>query len=682
MNVFSSTSEHVTKLLSDKAAPVYLILLLFITGISLSFLTILTFSSNVTPQHLLSVYFLMTTSVILVTNNVLGRTGVQASLISSAVSVSIICLLYLKKGLFGNGFEKLISTSQMAVYVLIIHIIMSVYALYLLENVYRYALTYQRRIGRLIFLGLLCIILFQAVISTKWLLYGWIPHTWLSSFGLLNALFLGLIMLGILKYRIIEERVKVTRGAVYSSFSLLIAGAFFTAAGISMLALQALGFQASRFDIQILLVSSVLTAIVVSGSARMRRRLKKFLNRRLFEAKYDYRSQFFELHRMSFQSEEGISVFEEILEHLRLTMAAEHAYLFLTDEKECDYVLLSPKERNLPASLTISAQSSLVKELKQKGEYFGTLQSKSLQDSQESQLHTLHITDVAPIFHSGRLLAFLGIRRDGAKPIDTEDTALIEVYCTTIADLLFKRQLQKTMLEQKQFESFSHMASFIAHDVKNQVSTLKLLLRNAEVNISNPEFQKSLLISLKHCTRNLDSLIQKLQQPPQKDRLRISNIQLGPILLRIINETGLKTDSALKLYTQIDETASTMADQEAVYYSAKNLIMNALEALKEQDGMISIRVQKAENAEEWLQHKMLLGKHLLHKHSAIIAVEDNGCGMDENFVKNKLFQPFSTTKDKGVGIGLYQCKTLIEQMGGKIVCHSELAKGSVFCIIL
>nr|MDQ3000764.1 HAMP domain-containing histidine kinase [Fibrobacterota bacterium] len=68
--------------------------------------------------------------------------------------------------------------------------------------------------------------------------------------------------------------------------------------------------------------------------------------------------------------------------------------------------------------------------------------------------------------------------------------------------------------------------------------------------------------------------------------------------------------------------------------------------------------------------------------AAYVLVEDTGAGMDREFVRRRLFQPFATTKEKGVGIGLYQSKTLVEKMGGRILCHSELGKGTEFCILL
>ncbi|MFP4242892.1 MAG: ATP-binding protein [Chitinispirillaceae bacterium] len=652
--------------------------------------------NQVLPRILIFLYIFVTICIVMISAVILaGKNSVRGfpyldrfgAVIIGIASAAVLIFVFRHDILFFINGPKLVSTSQFSVFILIIHIITAVYALYLLENIYRYALSYQRRIGRLIFLGLLIIIGYQLILSSRWLLYGWLPVAWMNSFGIVNAICLGLVLLGIVKYRIADERVKVTRGAVYSSFSLLFAGAFFTAVGISMLILRHMGITLDSYDLRVLGISLSITLVIIGGSARMRRRVKKFINRRIYKAEHDYRSQFYELHRMSMQTEEEGHVFEEILEHLRAALNAEHAYLFLSDEHHDSYILQKPKERNLPEELKLKHKSALIEMLHEKGDYFGVLRTNSLPagcvaSDRPDDFDTLFITDVAPVFHGGELLAILGMRRDSSIPMKTEDIALVEVYATTIGDLLFKQRILKERLEQKQFESFSHMASFIAHDVKNQVSTLKLLLRNAEKNISNPEFQKSLLVSLRHCSDNLSSLVQKLQQPPRKDRLKLSTSALTPIITRVIEETGLERMEDLTLNTRIDENVSAVVDKQAIYYTVKNLVVNALESMNGADKSLTLRLARIENAQRWLEANFLSRKELFSKHSVLISVEDSGCGMDENFLKTRLFHPFSTTKDKGVGIGLYQCKTLVEQMGGKIICRSEVAKGSVFCIIL
>jgi hypothetical protein len=52
--------------------------------------------------------------------------------------------------------------------------------------------------------------------------------------------------------------------------------------------------------------------------------------------------------------------------------------------------------------------------------------------------------------------------------------------------------------------------------------------------------------------------------------------------------------------------------------------------------------------------------------------------MSREFIEKSLFQPFNTTKTEGFGIGLFQCKTVIEEHGGKIEVNSEKGKGTIF----
>ena len=67
---------------------------------------------------------------------------------------------------------------------------------------------------------------------------------------------------------------------------------------------------------------------------------------------------------------------------------------------------------------------------------------------------------------------------------------------------------------------------------------------------------------------------------------------------------------------------------------------------------------------------------------AYFSVSDTGCGMTKDFIENQLFKPFRTTKAKGLGIGLYQCKQIVEAHSGMFEVRSEAGKGSVFTVYL
>ena len=63
-------------------------------------------------------------------------------------------------------------------------------------------------------------------------------------------------------------------------------------------------------------------------------------------------------------------------------------------------------------------------------------------------------------------------------------------------------------------------------------------------------------------------------------------------------------------------------------------------------------------------------------------ISDNGIGMSKEFIEKSLFQPFKTTKKGSFGIGLYQCKAVIEAHNGKIKVDSEEGKGTIFTVRL
>ena len=93
-----------------------------------------------------------------------------------------------------------------------------------------------------------------------------------------------------------------------------------------------------------------------------------------------------------------------------------------------------------------------------------------------------------------------------------------------------------------------------------------------------------------------------------------------------------------------------------------NLILNADEATGD-DGQIAV---SSSLQDRW----------------AAISVIDQGCGMSREFIRTSLFQPFKTTKKKGLGVGLYQSKAIVEAHGGRIEVESEEGRGTTFRVLL
>ena len=70
------------------------------------------------------------------------------------------------------------------------------------------------------------------------------------------------------------------------------------------------------------------------------------------------------------------------------------------------------------------------------------------------------------------------------------------------------------------------------------------------------------------------------------------------------------------------------------------------------------------------------------RHGVAIAIADKGAGMDADFIRNRLFQPFASTKDGGFGVGAFEAKSLITAMGGRLTVESRPGEGAKFTIHL
>jgi signal transduction histidine kinase len=105
-----------------------------------------------------------------------------------------------------------------------------------------------------------------------------------------------------------------------------------------------------------------------------------------------------------------------------------------------------------------------------------------------------------------------------------------------------------------------------------------------------------------------------------------------------------------------------VADREQLHSVLTNLLLNARDAVGAR-GQIRVETDRRDSL-------------------AVLSVADNGCGMSPEFVNDSLFRPFHTTKKKGVGIGMFQSKMIVEAHHGNIQVESEPGKGSIFRVIL
>jgi len=258
-------------------------------------------------------------------------------------------------------------------------------------------------------------------------------------------------------------------------------------------------------------------------------------------------------------------------------------------------------------------------------------------------------------------LGFLSLSpRVTQEPFTTEDFALLKTIADQAAAYLLNLKLSEELLRAREMETFQALSAFFIHDLKNLASRLSLAMQNLPVHFDNPAFRQDLLRGISQSVSEMNSLVSQLSPLSSGLELRRTETNLNAL----ISSTLGSLDGSLKsnLVQGLQPVPPLRIDVEQIQKVLVNLVLNAAEASPDRG---EIRVSTAERG-GWV----------------VLTVSDAGRGMSKQFIARSLFKPFQTTKPKGLGIGLFHSKKIVEAHRGRIEVESEEGKGSTFRVLL
>jgi signal transduction histidine kinase len=221
--------------------------------------------------------------------------------------------------------------------------------------------------------------------------------------------------------------------------------------------------------------------------------------------------------------------------------------------------------------------------------------------------------------------------------------------------------------ETRQFESFMRVSAMLTHDLKNAIEGLSLTVGNMERHFDNPQFRADALKGLTSATDKLKALVARLSRPLTSlsgEHRRPTNIDLIPIIQRVLAMTAEPSRGKHSIVTRLPLSLHALADPVRVEEVIENLVLNALEAMTDRGGTLTIEAGQTDNG------------------NPTFSVSDTGRGMSRSFIDTHLFRPFSTTKKTGIGLGLYTCREVIKASGGTIEVDSVEGAGTTFRVVL
>jgi putative PEP-CTERM system histidine kinase len=463
-------------------------------------------------------------------------------------------------------------------------------------------------------------------------------------------------------------RIKLSRSASFQSLSILAICAYFALMVVLSTALRDSAHDWLNIVTVAMLALMTVAAMVVIPSARARGWIQSLLARHLFEHRYDYRSEWLRFSETLGHSDAGsaplneriIKAFADIFEAERgLLLTADEAVLSVS--ASLDWASPFPAADRLGDSARFwngMEASARILELDALRDGYAKAGDKAV-GAPAWLVEDPSLWIAIPLIHEGRMVGLVVLAAPAhRRPLDWEDFDLLKTAGRQAASSLADALGQEALATAQRFEEFNRRFAFILHDIKNLVSQMSLLARNAERHADNPEFRADMVATLQSSANRMTDLVTRLDP---KGAPRVDAVEGQPLRALITDAIAASRGDR---EVELSGDCGTWAEVDAVALDKvlRNLIQNALEASPLVEP-VHVRVSRSGD-------------------QVSIAIIDQGCGMDSDFVRNRLFQPFASTKSNGFGIGAFEARSLVTAMGGRLVVDSKPGRGTSFTILL
>ena len=548
----------------------------------------------------------------------------------------------------------------------------SVLILFNLEQTIRSSVGRVRWQIKFMALGVGCLFALKIYLTSQAVLFSRLD----TGFGPVSALALLaanlLFTLSILRGRALTMDVYLSGAAIRNSLTIVLAGIYLLLVGV--LAHFARYFSvSSSLPLDAFIVFLALTALgVLLLSNRLRRRLRLFVSAHFRRPIYDYRAVWMDATRRT----------ASIVNPAELSAAVCKMVSESLDILSVSVWFADDAQRRLTLGGSTALYGTRAREMAQAGkgarEFLEFLREHpgfiDLQDHKlawpreimaagEEFFREHRMRYAIGLQARGEMLGVMTLNDDRVGEIRTlsaEDITLVETLAAQLASSLLNLKLTDRLRHAKEVETFQTVSTFFVHDLKNLASRLSLTMQNLPGNFDNPEFRADALRMISRSVSDIDDMCTRLSLLRGKLELKLDPCDLTQLVAQTLE--SFKTHLKAELRQELHPLPSVRMDAGQIHKVLTNLVLNANEAVNG-NGMIQVFTVQEGN-------------------TVGFAVRDNGCGMSEEFIATSLFKPFQTTKKKGLGIGLFHSRLIVEAHHGVLEVTSSEGAGTEFRVLL
>jgi len=543
------------------------------------------------------------------------------------------------------------------------HLGFAVAGLTLIEQLFRNTRPEKRWAVKYLYFGIGLLFTYDFFLYADALLFKQIDRDFWLARGFISAFAAPMVAIAAARNPSWSVRVFVSRRVIFHATILI-------AAAIYLLVMSAVGYYIKYYGgswgraAQVIFIFSAMAVLVaLLFSVHLRSRLRVFVSKHFFNYKYDYRDEWLRfIHTLSEGDlddriqERGVKAIADIVD-------SGGGTLWLRDDSS--FYRASAQWQSSLNDTVLTGDSSLIRFLDER-DWVIDLQeyalSPGLYDKLNISTGILSHEDgwlIIPINFHSNLLGFILLTKPRApRTINWEDRDLLKTAAQQVGSYLTLIQTTRALLEANQFEAFNRLSAFVVHDLKNLIAQLELVVKNAERHKHNPAFMDDAVKTIGNAVNKMSKLLAQLRK---------GRFEKGDNKQFFVEEAVAQAVNELYHYQpkpklQIKSNyLRLVADKDRFTAVIVHLIKNAQEATNPQ-GSINVTVDQREG-------------------EAVIEIEDSGAGMDEDFIKNKLFRPFETTKgNAGMGIGVYETREYIKSLNGSMSVESQRDVGTRFTL--
>ena len=544
------------------------------------------------------------------------------------------------------------------------HVLLALAGLAIIEQLFRNASLQHRWAIKYLFIGAGGIFAYDFYLYADALLFRVIdPHLW-EARGIINLVSVPLLTIAAARNKDWSLNIFVSRDIVLNTTAIL-------GGGLYLLVMAGAGYYFREYGGnwghigQIVFFSlAVLLLVAILFSVNLRARVRVFLGKHFYKNKYDYRVEWLRLTGELSENNQGEARFQAVIEALAHIVDARAGLLWLRDDQWTYRNVASWQLRLL--DMTEPGDSSLISYL-EKGYIVNVTELDSCADEYEGLVLSAWIDSVyspwliIPLPGLDALIGFVVLANPlVARSINWEDRDLLITAAKQVSSHVTVLMTSDALAEAKQFEVFTRLSAFMVHDLKNIAAELELVARNAKKHMSNPAFVEDAFETVENASADIKRLLDQLRNRRVRSEKK-TTFDVGVLLKAMVESKQERLPSpSLERFCA---GCYVVAEKDRLSNVIAHLIENAQQATCD-DGQVLVSLDR-------------------EGETCVIEIRDSGHGMDADFIRNRLFKAFDTTKgNAGMGIGMYESRDFIRQLHGDIQVQSEPGEGTTVSLYI